>query len=350
MSDTVERRRKSHSGAAVSRREFVQAAGVSAAGVTLAGLLSPAEAQPARQPPGKVADFIKSVKSARLFDLSHTWDENSPIALAVNPAYKMELVHTHADSTPLKDGGRQTFAAEIMQFSGQHGAPSIDGLGHIGYRPNPSARPILFGGVDAIAATSNPLGIGRGGVGEHLDIAHYPDDLLVNRGILLDVARFIKGDSTPLPGPFEITARHLMDTAAAERVTLQTGDTVLVRTGAGQYFSTNTALYGNFLSGAGPGFEAAEFLIDRGHRARAVGADTQTFEKRPAVIPGKADKADEWFPVHTLLIPQNGVYIIENFNLEGLAKAEVYEFILVVPPLKIRGGTGSALRAFALVP
>jgi len=26
------------------------------------------------------------------------------------------------------------------------------------------------------------------------------------------------------------------------------------------------------------------------------------------------------------------------------------EFLLVVPPLKIRGGSGSALRAFALVP
>jgi kynurenine formamidase len=56
------------------------------------------------------------------------------------------------------------------------------------------------------------------------------------------------------------------------------------------------------------------------------------------------------FPVHMLLIPQNGIYIIENYYLEEIAEAKEYEFLLVVPPLKIRGGTGSALRSFALVP
>jgi kynurenine formamidase len=51
-----------------------------------------------------------------------------------------------------------------------------------------------------------------------------------------------------------------------------------------------------------------------------------------------------------LLIADNGINIIENYFLEELAEARVYEFLLVVPPLKIRGGTGSALRSFALVP
>lgn len=350
MSDTVDRRGESRKGADAGQREFVRVAGMSAAGLGLTGLPSPAEAKKPTHPPGKIKNFIKSIKDARLFDLSPTWDENSPIALAVNPAYSMELVHTHADPTPLKDGGRQTFSAEVMHFSGQHGAPNIDGIGHIGYRPDLSGRPILFGGVDAIAASSNPLGIGRSGVGAHLDIAHYPQDLLVNRGVLLDAARFIRGDFTPLPGAFEITAQQLIDTAAAQGVTLEPGDTVLIRTGWGQYFGTNNAVYGNFLSGAGPGLEAAEFLIDPAHRARAVGNDTLTFEKRPAVIPGTGGQPDEWFPAHTLLIPQNGVFIIENFFLEELAQEEVYEFLLVVPPLKIRGGTGSALRAFALAP
>ena len=37
-------------------------------------------------------------------------------------------------------------------------------------------------------------------------------------------------------------------------------------------------------------------------------------------------------------------------NANVIAAAKEYEFVLVVPPLKIRGGTGSALRSFALVP
>jgi kynurenine formamidase len=50
-----------------------------------------------------------------------------------------------------------------------------------------------------------------------------------------------------------------------------------------------------------------------------------------------------------ILIPDNGINIIENYFLEEIAAAKEYEFVLVVPPLKIRGGTGSALRSFALV-
>jgi kynurenine formamidase len=49
------------------------------------------------------------------------------------------------------------------------------------------------------------------------------------------------------------------------------------------------------------------------------------------------------------LIPDSGIYIIENLNLEELSEAKAYEFVVVVPPLKVLGGTGSALRAFALV-
>jgi kynurenine formamidase len=50
------------------------------------------------------------------------------------------------------------------------------------------------------------------------------------------------------------------------------------------------------------------------------------------------------------LIADSGIYIIENLDLEGLAKAKAYEFAAVVPPIKILGGTGSAVRVFALVP
>jgi hypothetical protein len=37
-------------------------------------------------------------------------------------------------------------------------------------------------------------------------------------------------------------------------------------------------------------------------------------------------------------------------NLEELVQAKAYEFVAVVPPLRVRGGTGSALRVIALVP
>ena len=77
-----------------------------------------------------------------------------------------------------------------------------------------------------------------------------------------------------------------------------------------------------------------------------VGNDTLTFEQRPPIA---TTPKFQVFPVHMRLIPDAGIFIIENLDLEGLAKAKAYEFAVVIPPLKISGGTGSALRAFALV-
>ena len=81
-----------------------------------------------------------------------------------------------------------------------------------------------------------------------------------------------------------------------------------------------------------------------------VGNDTLTFEARPPIAFPPEVPLFQVFPVHMLLIPQNGINIIENYLLEEIAREREYEFLLVVPPIKIRGGTGSALRSFALVP
>jgi kynurenine formamidase len=283
-------------------------------------------------------DLLKAVRKARLIDLSHTWDKFSPIA-SVNPPYSFALAATHENTRgTFGDGGQLSFTSEVMHFSGQHGAPSIDAIGHIGRDGK------LFGGVDAAASTTNPDGIGTSGVGAHLAIDRFPNDLLINRGILLDVATMVQGDSSPLPAVFEITAAHLEQAAHRQKVKIKAGDTVFIRTGWGPYFKSNPAFYAG-ASSPGPGLNAAEYLIKQG--ARVVGDDTLTFEQRPpiAFVPQL-----QVFPVHMRLIADKGVYIIENLNLEELAKAKAYEFAVVVPPIKILGGTGSAVRIFALVP
>jgi kynurenine formamidase len=317
-----------------NRRTFMKTAGAAAAGIALA---TGARADDR-------GDFISSVRNAHIFDLSHTWDENSPIA-GVNPPYSMELNATHAGTRGTFDpDGQLSFTSEVQHWSGQHGAPSIDAIGHIGYNGK------LFGGVDAAASTSDPRGLGRSGFGAHLDIAHYPKELLVNRGVLLDVARRVQGNATPLPATFEITDDHLADTAQHQGVKLRRGDTVLIRTGWGQYFSGNAAAQAKYKdpnAGAGVGLSGAKFLISQ--KARVVGNDTLTFEVRPPLAFPPDVPLFQVFPVHMLLIPQNGINIIENYFLEEIAKEREYEFLLVVPPLKIRGGTGSALRSFALV-
>src|SRR5207245_11717701 len=99
------------------------------------------------------------LKQARLTALTQPSEITSPVA-GVNPPYSCSLVSTHALFSPgtpgtrgmFGDGGQLSFAAEVMHFSGQHGAPSIDAIGHIGRNGS------LFGGLDAAASTSNPNG------------------------------------------------------------------------------------------------------------------------------------------------------------------------------------------------
>jgi kynurenine formamidase len=47
---------------------------------------------------------------------------------------------------------------------------------------------------------------------------------------------------------------------------------------------------------------------------------------------------------------EHGIHIIEVMNLESLAAARDVEFLFVLAPLKIIGGTGSPVRPLAVVP
>jgi kynurenine formamidase len=311
----------------VSRRLFLGAA-VTAAGATLG---SEARAQTPERV--NVEAFISGVRAARLFDLGFTWDQSAPV-LSLNPPYAFALNATHRQTHEIfgsAPGSQVSWTSEILYFSGQHGAPTIDAIGHVGRNLK------LHGGVDAVQATARPDGIGN-----DLGIEAFPRDLLLSRGILLDVARVVAGGgAAALPPGFEITSRHLEDAARIQGVRVARGDAVLIRTGWGQYFGTDNARYLGEKS-PGPGVDAGRWLAAQG--VRLTGTDTATYEMRPAV------HGRELFPVHMLLIADHGIYLVENANLEELGAAGVHLFCLVVPPLRIRGASGSPLRMLALTP
>ena len=316
----------------LTRRKWLGAAGWLAALAAAGGtdMRSPAVASAQA---GSAESLLAALKSARVFDLSFTWSDQSPV-LNLNPPYSFALNRTHKMTHEIfgqVPGSRVSWASEIMFFSGQHGAPTIDAIGHIGRDLK------LHGGVDAVAATSTP-----GGIGANLGIDSFPVDLMINRGVFLDVARHVAaGAADPLPPGYEITAKHLDDTAKAQGVDVRKGDSVLIRTGWGQYFGKDNAKYLGEQS-PGPGQDGAKWIIGKG--ARLAGDDTATFEKRPASY-GK-----ELFSVHMMLLTDNGIYIVENMNLEPLSAAKAYTVALVITPLKIQGGTGSPLRALAVAP
>jgi kynurenine formamidase len=290
-----------------------------------AGVVSLASPAAAQSRADAVKNLLAQLQSARVIELNFVWDAQSPL-LGFNPPFAMSLATTHKASAGMIPGGI-AFAGDMMFFSGQHGAPTIDAMGHI------SSNGKLYGGLDAVASES-PQGLLK------LGMETYPKERFVNRGVLLDVARF-KALEALAPGQ-EITAEDLEATAKAQGVEVRAGDSVLIRTGYGKFFSADKAKYTGLRPGIGE--SGARWLA--GKQIFLAGADTLTFD----VVP----EAGTVFPAHRILIPESGVYLVENVNLEELAQAlattRVYEFPVVVNPLRIRGATASPLNMFVILP
>ena len=88
------------------------------------------------------------------------------------------------------------------------------------------------------------------------------------------------------------------------------------------------------------GVAASEWLAAQG--PILVGADTGPVEVSP-----NPDKQLS-LPTHQIMLVVNGIHLLENLKLDELAGKRVYEFALIVEPLKIQGGTGSSVAPIAI--
>jgi kynurenine formamidase len=58
-----------------------------------------------------------------------------------------------------------------------------------------------------------------------------------------------------------------------------------------------------------------------------------------------------FFPVHQILLAENGVYILENINTQALidANGTAYPFLLMISPLPIVGASQTWITPIALL-
>ena len=54
------------------------------------------------------------------------------------------------------------------------------------------------------------------------------------------------------------------------------------------------------------------------------------------------------FEVHQILIPRNGIYILENINTAELVRDRAYEFMFVLGPSRITGGVQAIVNPTAI--
>jgi kynurenine formamidase len=264
--------------------------------------------------------WLDALVSARVYDLEQPRFRGMPIHPTHKPGYFYALHRRHRDTYQPEAHGPRSGASGVLTMM-EHSGTHLDALCHQAHELR------LFGGV-ATDAAETPAGFTR------LGVETVPP--LVGRGVLLDIAGW-KGQPL-LPPAYAIGADDLAGCAGAQGVQVQKGDVLLVRTGYATLWHDEAA----YLRAAGVGKSGTLWAAERG--VVAVGADNMAWD-----APDERDpETGATLFAHVYLLPQKGVYIMENLNLEELARDQRWEFAFIGAPLKFQGATGSPLRPLAL--
>ena len=198
----------------------------------------------------------------------------------------------------------------------------LDGLGHIGidnvyYNCNKAADFVQADGL------------------RKLGIEHVP--AIATRGIVLDMAGHLNTDVVK-----EGTAFNRAEIEAAMKrqglKSIERGDVVLFYTGWTKLIGKENKRYNAGEPGLGK--DGARYLAERG--VAMVGADNWALE----VIPFEKDAGI--FEVHQILLPMNGIYILENMNTEELVKDQAWEFLFTLGPSRTTGSVQAIINPIAI--
>ena len=168
---------------------------------------------------------------------------------------------------------------------------------------------------------------------------HQMKDGIFTRGVLVDIP-LLKGVPYLEPGT-SITTEDLIAWEKKSKTKVRSGDVLLLRTGRWARER-----------------EKGEWKFDE--KAAGLHASTALWLKeRDVAVLGSDGSADvlpsgcegQTHPIHQLVLVGLGMPILDNLNLEDLAKVaddqNRWEFLLVVAPMRIIGGTGSPVNPIA---
>jgi kynurenine formamidase len=229
---------------------------------------------------------------------------------------------------------------EDTYLSQSHVGTHIDGMGHIGiqdcyYNQTPMGKFVTQNGLKKLGLENLKTFATRGVVLDMVKVFQEANKLKSNAAC-----------RTPcLDGGTVITPADIQAALKMYDVTLREGDAVFIHTGWGDLFRQFPAQNANYnKSEAGIGKAAAQWLADQ--KVVLVGADNWAVE----VIP--SEDAQEAFPVHALLLTDNGIHIIENVRTDLIAaeaassKRATFFLSMTVP--KAAGTTGTFVNIEAI--
>jgi kynurenine formamidase len=283
-------------------------------------------------PPSKAVEAARFVKEGRKYSLATSRFPGMPLF----PGHPPFQVLNYRTPPGIRAGQLQPwgppnevglgYMAEYLMATSHSGA-HVDALGHMTVGDD---NHWYGGGNTAEHLTDHGPKVG--------DAEHLPP--FFTRGVLLDPPTHRGIDALDAGEP--VGADELQAIADAQGVEVRQWDVVLIRTGYLKFWPDAEAMAQH--KTAGPDLSAAEWLLERG--VVATGTDTETYEVQPA--PDRGTPANPQ-PVHTKLLIENGIYLLESVYLEEIARDRVYEFLFVMLPTKIRGATGSMVDPLAVI-
>ncbi|WP_100812296.1 cyclase family protein [Microbacterium sp. BR1] len=262
----------------------------------------------------------------RPFDMAVSYFPTMPSWTAAgDPSFQIWMGHT-PNGNLVDDGSHQGRAVnELVSYSGDsfmmytHTGTHIDTLNHYGY-----------GGVLWNGFTEREHLGSRGWTVSGPEL--YPP--IVARGVLVDVAATHGVDV--LPDSYAIGADDLKDALRRQGSEIRRGDVVMVRTGR---MSTWPDPERFMAPSPGINLDGARYLAEAG--AMIVGADNLVLEHMPSEVEGN------WVPVHTYLLVEAGVPIMEVVDTEELSHESVYEFAFIGAAMPLTGATAAPMRPVA---
>ena len=278
--------------------------------------------------PESRAEILARVDGSTAYDLSVEYFVGMPSFQALDdPEYRFWMTHTPNGTVVDDPNGQGREMNERVTYSGSavsmytHMGTHIDTLNHFGLNGK------IWNGYEAQEYLGDKGWLVTGAE------AIPP---IIARGVLIDVAA-AKGVDM-LSDNYRITRQDLIDALERQEVELEEGDVVLIRTGRMRLYEDAEAYMAD---SPGIGLEAARFLVEEGG-AMLIGLDNLSFEAFPSEL------EDDYIPVHTYLLAQQGTPVLELVYLEELSEDGVYEFAFIGGSLKFRGSDAAPMRPIAI--
>lgn len=276
--------------------------------------------------PEKIMKALTYAKTGKVYELGHPYERTMP--LHNTRSYKLSVVDTGpAAGKNNQLGNEEVISGELGQVGTQ-----FDGPGHIGALikyGDGTMKGVYYNGFTQEEVV-HPDGL------RHLGVQNVKP--IISRGILVDIAAH--KNVSRLNNSYEVTLADVKGALAKQGIaegSITPGDVIVFRYGWAQLWSTPSEFSRN---PPGIGLEVAQWLVTK--QIAMTGADTAPTEVTPNPNP------DLVVPVHQELIMKNGIFNLENMDLESLSADRVYEFLFIFTPIRFVGASGSPGRPIAI--